>query len=436
MKTCTRLVVVAAAMMAMAWSTRGSAQETSGQGENPSPVDRKDSPTADSNQNKPIPKFLDRGLEWLIAAQHPNGGWGSGSHARQDIKDPHQIQVDPATTSFVGLALFRAGHTPVSGEYQKQVRKAVRYLVRVVEDSSANGPKITDLEGTQPQTKLGPLVDTSLTAQYLARILPTIPQNDKLYKRVDAALDRCLTKLSASQQQDGSWGRNGGWAPVLQSSLSCSALEIAATTGKQVDKDVLDRARKYQQGNVDGLTGRARGEASAGVELYAFAGGGRGNAAEARQAQDAVKQAVREGRVDEKDAAAPTAETLAKAGYGGERGKRMARAFAQNEAQLNRLNDETLIAGFGNNGGEEFLSYTLTSETLVISGGEKFAGWNKKMKKRLKKVQNDDGSWSGHHCITSPVFCTAAVVQCLTTARDAEFLVSIAKKQAEALAAK
>jgi len=30
------------------------------------------------------------------------------------------------------------------------------------------------------------------------------------------------------------------------------------------------------------------------------------------------------------------------------------------------------------------------------------------------------------------VFCTAAVVQCLTTDRDAEFLVAIAKNQAKA----
>ena len=47
---------------------------------------------------------------------------------------------------------------------------------------------------------------------------------------------------------------------------------------------------------------------------------------------------------------------------------------------------------------------------------------------RLQKVQNGDGSWSGHHCITSPVFCTAAVVQCLTTDRDATFLIAMAEK--------
>jgi hypothetical protein len=110
----------------------------------------------------------------------------------------------------------------------------------------------------------------------------------------------------------------------------------------------------------------------------------------------------------------------------------LAAAAEQNDAQIRRLDDESLLAGFGNNGGEEFLSYLMTSESLVIAGGEKFHQWNDKMHGRLQKVQNPDGSWSGHHCITSPVFCTAAVVQCLTTDRDAEFLVAIAKKQQDA----
>jgi hypothetical protein len=37
---------------------------------------------------------------------------------------------------------------------------------------------------------------------------------------VDRALDKTLSKLYGSQQKDGSWGKKGGWAPVLQSSLS------------------------------------------------------------------------------------------------------------------------------------------------------------------------------------------------------------------------
>jgi hypothetical protein len=40
----------------------------------------------------------------------------------------------------------------------------------------------------------------------------------------------------------------------------------------------------------------------------------------------------------------------------------------------------------------------------------------------MAKIQIANGSWTGHHCITSPVFCTAAVIQCLTADRDEELL--------------
>ena len=64
----------------------------------------------------------------------------------------------------------------------------------------------------------------------------------------------------------------------------------------------------------------------------------------------------------------------------------------------------------------------MTSESLVITGGEAWEKWDEKMHRRLNKIQNPNGSWSGHHCITSPVFCTAAVIQCLNTYRDTKML--------------
>ena len=59
---------------------------------------------------------------------------------------------------------------------------------------------------------------------------------------------------------------------------------------------------------------------------------------------------------------------------------------------MDRLNDERMLEGFGNNGGEEFLSYMLTSEAFVVTGGEKWTKWTDKMHERLAKIQNPDGS--------------------------------------------
>ena len=35
----------------------------------------------------------------------------------------------------------------------------------------------------------------------------------------------------------------------------------------------------------------------------------------------------------------------------------------------------------------------------------------------LNRVQNDDGSWSGHHCITGRTFVTSAALMVLTIDR-------------------
>jgi hypothetical protein len=450
-------LVVACAAAALAWvGTFTLAKDPAAAGEAPAAVEIKasaepageevkptDKPAADattpekpstpSTPVKPaeIASFVNKGVNWLIEAQNDDGGWGGGSHAHQEIRDPHAVKTDPGTTAFTLLSLLRAGHTPVGGEYKSQVRKGLEYLVTTVEKAPAEGPSITNIDGTQPQTKLGQYVDTPLAAQYLARAFAILPKDDPLYKRTDAALDKCVAKLQTSQDKDGGWGQGGGWAPVLQSSLSCSALEIAKASGKNVDGKKLELAREHQKGQVLVTDGKAAVTApaksrSANVDLYAFNGAFRGNASDARQAQSAVQEAVRKG--DLPDDAKPTADNLEKAGVDREKAAVLSRAVEQNEGQINRLGDEKLLAGFGNNGGEEFLSYLLTSETLVIAGGDKFHQWNDKMHGRLQKIQNADGSWSGHHCITSPVFCTAAVVQCLTTDRDATFLIAMAEK--------
>lgn len=50
-------------------------------------------------------------IQWLLSAQSSDGGWGAGSHAYQQIRDPHEVQTDPATTAFAAMALLKAGGT-------------------------------------------------------------------------------------------------------------------------------------------------------------------------------------------------------------------------------------------------------------------------------------------------------------------------------------
>ena len=366
------------------------------------------------------PEFVNNALDWLAQAQHDDGTWGAGSSSRQNVRDPHAVKGDPATTSFAAMAFLRSGHTPKKGKYKDVVRRATEALVKVVEQAPAEGPRITNLTGTQPQAKMGAYVDTSLTARFLARVLNEYPKKDKIRKRVDKAIDKCIAKIQSSQQKDGSW-KGGGWAPVLQSSLAGQALEIAQAAGKKVDEEALERARKNQKRNFDPSSGKVRADAAAGIELYAFAGAQRATASETWEANDLLDKAKKEGKLPQ--AAKPTVENLRKIGVREEKAKQLAESVVQNEQQAQRVqNDNALLTGFGNNGGEEFLSYLMTSESLVITGGDAWKSWDEKMHRRMRKIQSGNGSWTGHHCITSPVFCTSAVIQCLNTFKDADML--------------
>jgi hypothetical protein len=368
---------------------------------------------------KAIPGYIKDGLDWLASAQFQSGGWGAGQHSAQNIRDPHAVQIDPATTAFAAMALMRSGSSIDSGPYAKNVRLALEHLLKIVEESSLNGSQITGISGTQPQVKLGHNIDVSMTAQFFARVLPTIRKGDRLKMRVERALDKCLRKLESAQQSDGSWNE-AGWAPVLQSAVANGALEMAAAAGREVDREALERSREYQKGNVDAVSGEVRTDAAAGISLYSIASSQRASAPAARDAIERINEAKRRGELDE-DADVSVAN-LQKVGFGQAKAEELFDSYRQNQATKRLLSDDRVLSGFGNNGGEEFLSYMMTSESLVVTGDNEWDNWHARMNQLFARVQNPDGSWSGHHCITSPVFCTAAVILTMTADRDAQFV--------------
>jgi hypothetical protein len=87
------------------------------------------------------------------------------------------------------------------------------------------------------------------------------------------------------------------------------------------------------------------------------------------------------------------------------------------QAVLARMQDKAFVAGFGSNGGEEFLSHLNIGESLVAKGGADWEKWDKQMTENLNRIQNQDGSWTGHHCITGRTFCTSAALLVLMVDR-------------------
>lgn len=65
------------------------------------------------------------------------------------------------------------------------------------------------------------------------------------------------------------------------------------------------------------------------------------------------------------------------------------------------------------------LSYMMMTEAMAEEGGERFESWKGQVGAVLLQSQSADGSWSGHHCITSTPFTTAGAVLTLAVLHNA-----------------
>lgn len=316
-----------------------------------------------------------QGTAWLKAHQNEDGGWASGSWGRSN----GVAQSDVATTSLAVMALLRdAGD---SNDHRDAILRGVRFVIRRVEESPSEGPGILGPQGTQPQYKLGRNVDTHFASLMFGELAGHTPP--ELDARLQAAYDKVLTKVVAAQRADGSFDSDG-WAPVLSSSVAAQSLSRAYELGKPVAPEALEKSDAYQRKLVDQETGEFDASAGAGVDLYAAASSLRGNS-------DAAKRAA-------SPSARVRAEDIAEVSRN---------ALARDRGQL--------TAGFGSIGGEEMLSYMMISDSLVEAGGDPWSQWEQRIGANLVAIQNADGSWSGHHCITSTPFVTAAAVMTLAS---------------------
>jgi len=369
-----------------------------------------------------IESSIHRGLVWMAQAQSENGGWGAGTHQRQDVRDPHAVPTDPATTALVGMALLRNGNTLTKGEYSSNLKKALNYLLEAVEMTPESAKYITQATNTQPQTKLGRNIDAILTSQFFTNMLHGMKSDDPMKPRIEKAMNKCIAKIQQAQDTDGGF-KDGGWAPVLQSALANNALEDARDAGGKVDDKAIERSQAYQKSNYNVKTNSATTGKAAGVLLYSVSGSARGSAQEAKKAEEAVAAAKKKGKVS--STAQVNRETLQQAGLSTAEADKLATAYEIRSAAAKRAQDEDVLRGFGNNGGEEFVSFLMTGESLIISKDNSWKSWFEKTTGRLMQIQTNDGSWQGHHCITSPVFCTATCLLILSIDKNIDFLVKV-----------
>jgi hypothetical protein len=332
-------------------------------------------------------------------------------NAQAQLKDLPNL----ADTCAATLALIRTGSTPTQGPHAENIRKGIAFISREIEAAEEAGLYVTSVRGTRLQTKLGQYIDTFLAAMLLAEVKDQMP-DDAGREAVARALAKVMRKIEKHQNKDGTWG-NEGWAPVLAEGLAAKAINRVAQSGVAVNRDVLaltgPRAQRELVKETDGATVSGVSAAgSAGVELYAYA-------ANLASLQDCAN--TNEGRKSALLAIVTTApsddkRSEAEASLAEIKSIDGDLENAQ-KAVVDKLSDKRFIAGFGSNGGEEFLSYMNIGESLVVKGGDEWTKWDKQITENLNRIQNQDGSWTGHHCITGRTFCTSAALLVLTVDR-------------------
>jgi hypothetical protein len=310
---------------------------------------------------------LARPLAWLVSAQNEDGSWGDSMQS---------TNPDVATTAMAGIALLRMGHTGSKGLHQDATRRAVGYVVRAVEKTPQDQVSI-NVEGTQPQRKLGRNIDTFVAAQFLAEVMPTLPRGD-LRSRAESALSSCARRIEKAQAANGSYSTDG-WAPLLASAFANQGLWAAKRAGVKISEETLKKGQENLVGKYDAKTKSFSTADAAGVPLYSMAASGLAAAQMEQQAGAGAGNAAERKRAQE---------------------TRMAAA--------EQLRNDRVLRGFGTYGGEEHVSYMLTAEAKAAVGGDEWAQFRKGMRARLASIQRDDGTWRGDHCITSTTFCTAA----------------------------
>jgi len=330
------------------------------------------------HRGQPAALAAAKGAQWLAGVQGGDGGWGQDGGATSNVRNGERLETsgnDVANTAVAALALVRAGNTPSKGPHRLAVLRAVEFVLRHVERSPEAGLTVTDGQGTQIQRKLGPFIDTFLTSMLLAELDGQMIDSAS-NQRVRHALQKCVAKIEKNQQGDGSWNLAGGWAPILGTSMASRSLYAAQEKGVRVDNKVLGKVADYTKQNAAAKAGTAGGvyrasPAAAGVPLYQSA-----------QALEEMSRTEGDRRKNESEIRAITRE----------------------------LSSDRFVKGYGSMGGEEFFSYLNISDSMRRAGGEGWTNWNGQIQAKLVDLQNADGTWAGHHCITGRVAVTSAAI--------------------------
>ena len=301
-------------------------------------------------------KSIQKAKAWLLKAINKDGGTGL------DLNTPSDV----ACTGVTGLAFLSLGENTLEGENHKKLKKLADFLLNRVDNMGSYG----SLQSTRSRIEgdLGPYATHFFATQCLSQMAGEYPNTQVVVR----ALRRLVGFISNGQLADGSWGRNA-WAPMLSTACGWLALRCANFSGIAVPGS-SEKAGAYLIRNMPKLGASWGTKRSWYHRLYSTAAGLRVLYSLEKETEEKAVQAL---------------------------------------SDILKLVTTSEVT-FGRAGGEEYLTFQLMTDMLLQSGGPNWKKWYPRVRDNLIKYQNKDGSWTGHHCITSRTFSTACAMMVLT----------------------
>jgi hypothetical protein len=296
-------------------------------------------------------RSIDSGNKWLISMIRVDGKVGP------DSEQPPEL----GCTAIVGLALLAEGNTPLGGRHHKELRRVLHGVLDLLD----RGVDKVLAQETLVKRKIGRHAELFIAALFLTQVYGEAPDDQKDIQR---ALDAIVDAICRAQGADGTWGQES-WAPVLGTVLGWESLRAASSCGMRID-------------------------------------------ASAKQAGEALLKQLRnqggdtQGWMHDFYKSAASIRVLHSLGY---RDDPICRDCVKRIFEFAKTDSRP----FEHAGGEEYLAFYLVSECLLKDPDKTRQAWYPIVSKNLIRVQNSDGSWSGHHCITGRTFCTAAALMTL-----------------------
>jgi hypothetical protein len=317
---------------------------------------------------------FEKGARWLLSAQSPDHGWGSISSGDETNASSASL-ADPATTSFVAMALLEAGGPLTANPHSPNIMQALEFILLAIRNRPGNG-SLTPLPLTPLQQQLGVQVDVCMTLDFLLAMQKQLPDD----LRIPASADVCLALLENDQRSD---PQTSQYRQHMQTRYKATRAPLAYTAQMfhQVESIVVPAD---QPPTTHFLAKSIRVLGDAGIALCRAATLAESTDENPKQFDDVLRSMSFDAIYN-----------LVSTGLDALATGMEVKSAARKEARL--------IAN-------ACLANAMRSDSLESNDYNSWLQWRSEMDDVFEQVQLPNGSWNGKQCTHGPAVCTAAVL--------------------------